>query len=338
MFYYYGAKTRLAPLYPKPESELIVEPFAGSAGYSVHHLTKGTAQSALLYDIDPRVVEMWDRLLGMTPDAIMRLPAPTVGSRTSDPLVITVATSNTWGSGSRKAAAYATKSYLKTYLKLCKAHHLLLDRDALTSKEIAAHLGWDDWYTRSILRALETSGHAIGTPRLQRDTPGRIPIEWRIGRIDEPRPEQREAQASERTVTPRMASMWPFMQHRMAKLIPLLKGRVEVHEGSYESIPNIEATWFIDPPYQSTGTSVPNSGYIATVDHQELGRWTAERAGQVIACDQMGADWLPFRTLVQQLNCQGSWSTEVAWCRSLNGEVEQRAVDPEYCVKHLRAA
>ncbi len=36
-FAYYGAKHGLAPKYPRPQHRVIVEPFAGSAAYSVHH-------------------------------------------------------------------------------------------------------------------------------------------------------------------------------------------------------------------------------------------------------------------------------------------------------------
>lgn len=35
MFYYYGRKKQLAKLYPKPNYSVIIEPFAGSAAYSL---------------------------------------------------------------------------------------------------------------------------------------------------------------------------------------------------------------------------------------------------------------------------------------------------------------
>lgn len=36
MFYYYGRKKKIAGLYPEPQHSTIVEPFAGSAAYSLH--------------------------------------------------------------------------------------------------------------------------------------------------------------------------------------------------------------------------------------------------------------------------------------------------------------
>jgi hypothetical protein len=61
-------------------------------------------------------------------------------------------------------------------------------------------------------------------------------------------------------------------------------------EGSYELAPDIEATWFIDPPYQVAGTH-----YIHhALDYTALGTWCRARAGQVMVCENDGADWLPF--------------------------------------------
>jgi hypothetical protein len=36
-FSFFGSKWRVAPHYPAPERDLIIEPFAGSAGYSLRH-------------------------------------------------------------------------------------------------------------------------------------------------------------------------------------------------------------------------------------------------------------------------------------------------------------
>src|SRR5262245_9142562 len=37
MFSYFGSKTRIAHVYPAPKYRLIIEPFAGSARYSLHN-------------------------------------------------------------------------------------------------------------------------------------------------------------------------------------------------------------------------------------------------------------------------------------------------------------
>lgn len=61
-------------------------------------------------------------------------------------------------------------------------------------------------------------------------------------------------------------------------------------EGDYTSAPNIEATWFIDPPYINKGYSYTHN----KINYDELGQWCKSRQGQVIVCEQKGADWLPF--------------------------------------------
>src|SRR5687767_11153799 len=88
---------RLAKQYPAPLHPTIVEPFAGSAQYAVHHIVNGHAERAVLTDTDPRVVEMWHRILRMPPAAVLALPPVVAGEKTSDPLVITAATTNAWG-------------------------------------------------------------------------------------------------------------------------------------------------------------------------------------------------------------------------------------------------
>jgi hypothetical protein len=65
----------------------------------------------------------------------------------------------------------------------------------------------------------------------------------------------------------------------------------EIIEGDYTLAPNIEATWFIDPPYQVAG-----SYYVhKRIDYAELAPWCRARQGQVMVCENVGADWLPFK-------------------------------------------
>ena len=101
MFYYYGAKRVLAPHYPRPQFRTVVEPFAGSAQYAVRCLMEGSADRAILTDLDPRVVDMWSRLLAMTPAEVLALPPLEVGTVTEDPLHMVTAASNSWGNCKR---------------------------------------------------------------------------------------------------------------------------------------------------------------------------------------------------------------------------------------------
>ena len=48
-FAYYGAKHELARKYPRPRYPLIIEPFAGAAGYSCHWAHRGT--NVMLIDL-----------------------------------------------------------------------------------------------------------------------------------------------------------------------------------------------------------------------------------------------------------------------------------------------
>lgn len=65
----------------------------------------------------------------------------------------------------------------------------------------------------------------------------------------------------------------------------------KVFNTSYETAPDIKATWYIDPPYQIAGKSYK---YKIT-DYKPLADWCLSRKGQVMVCENEGADWLPFK-------------------------------------------
>lgn len=74
-FSYYGAKWSLIPRYPSPRHPQIVEPFAGSASYALHHHDR----DVLLLDTNPHVVDVWRYLIGADPDRIRALPTLSPG-------------------------------------------------------------------------------------------------------------------------------------------------------------------------------------------------------------------------------------------------------------------
>ena len=87
-------------------------------------------------------------------------------------------------------------------------------------------------------------------------------------------------------------------------------------EGGYDLAPDVEATWFIDPPYNNAVGRYYIHGPEA-LDYESLGRWCQSRRGQVMVCENDGAEWLPFspfETLKAGVN--GSGSKEVLWQRS----------------------
>lgn len=75
-FPYYGSKWNIARHYPKPAHDLVIEPFAGAAGYSTFH----ACRRVHLIDADPIIVGVWSYLINATAEEIMALPElPEVG-------------------------------------------------------------------------------------------------------------------------------------------------------------------------------------------------------------------------------------------------------------------
>ena len=226
IFYYYGAKSRYAGRYHPPQHRIVVEPFAGSAGYAVYHLVRGNIDGAILIEKDPRVVELWHRLLRMTPAEVLALKPPGHGHYTTDFLWMTLAASNALA----KIPGYGFSGRAKA--------------------------------------------------------------------------------AADKMLT------------RIAKMLPHVQGKVIIIEGDYaEKSPDIEATWFIDPPYQSTGLHPISrgNGYAKgcdtrSMDYTALAEWCRTRRGQTIVCEYEGADWLPFYPLHNGYNSIGDKHvTEAVW-------------------------
>ena len=58
----YGSKWRLAPKYPPPLYDTIIEPFAGAAGYSLLHYKR----NVILVERDPKIAGVWHYLLNVS--------------------------------------------------------------------------------------------------------------------------------------------------------------------------------------------------------------------------------------------------------------------------------
>jgi hypothetical protein len=85
-----------------------------------------------------------------------------------------------------------------------------------------------------------------------------------------------------------------------------------VTHGDYTDAPDIEATWFVDPPYSVAGKHYRDS----SIDYGHLAEWCRSRRGQVIVCEAAGATWLPFRDFrtIRSNNTNASGkSVEVIW-------------------------
>jgi hypothetical protein len=217
VFNYFGSKARLAPTYQAPAHDLIIEPFAGAAGYSMYWLQQRSDLRAVLFDSDELVVELWRHLLALEPTDLWSYPLLPAGAWTSDP----------------------------TYR--------------------AAHVSVGSW------------NKPLG---------------------------------AEYKVTEWMARDFPEVRERMASRLAIVRGRVEIHHGDYTTAPDIEATWFIDPPYQREGHWYGSGNQL---DFEALGAWSQARRGQVIICETYGADWMDFSPHVSNQTVANGTSIEAVW-------------------------
>jgi hypothetical protein len=213
-FTFYGGKWRAAPMYDRPEHKTIVEPFAGSAGYSIRY----PWHDVVLVERDPLIAATWRYLIRVAPGEIRSLPDIEVGQTTDDLNVAPEARLliGWWCNG---GSATPKKS---------------LGFWARERKE-AGGAGW------------KTAGQ----------------LNWGA------------------RVRERIASQLDAIRHW------------RIIEGDYTMAPDVEATWFIDPPYVEAGKHYRFGS--SSLDYPALGAWCKRRFGQVIVCENVGATWLPFR-------------------------------------------
>jgi hypothetical protein len=81
----------------------------------------------------------------------------------------------------------------------------------------------------------------------------------------------------------------------------------------YTEIPNVKATWFVDPPYIKAGKHYVHSD----VDYKKLAEWSKSRLGHVIVCEQRGAEWLPFKDFKEVKSRRTGKSDEVWWHKGM---------------------
>jgi hypothetical protein len=80
MISYYGSKSKLVNLYPEPIHDKIIEPFAGSARYSLKYWDK----DVLLIDKYEPIIKMWHWLQQATEKDLDNLPVPKKGESLFD--------------------------------------------------------------------------------------------------------------------------------------------------------------------------------------------------------------------------------------------------------------
>ena len=72
LFSYYGAKNQHADKYGPPRRDVVCEPFAGSAGYSVFW----NCPRVRLYDLDENICAIWDWIINCSEGDIDRMKEP----------------------------------------------------------------------------------------------------------------------------------------------------------------------------------------------------------------------------------------------------------------------
>lgn len=216
MFYYYGRKKQLAKHYPNPNYDTIIEPFAGSAAYSLYG--DNWKKNVILVEKDKRIFDIWDWLINSaTESEISKFKKLSVGERSSEFLHIIHA-------ATKMAFKYKT---IKTTAVLAR--------------------NWE-----ISIRVMQENLHKVK--------------HWKIYNKD------------------------------------------------YSEIENIEATWFIDPPYKGE----PGMGYAYgsnLINYDDLAAWVNNRRGQIICCEGVNGDYLPFSLLKPLTGVAGKVSVEKIYHR-----------------------
>lgn len=115
-------------------------------------------------------------------------------------------------------------------------------------------------------------------------------------------------------VTPVLERNWEISRRVMLEDLYKIK-HWEIINGDYTEAPDVEATWFIDPPYKGDAGMGYRFG-SNTINYQALALWAKARRGEVIFCEGAEGDYLPFRPLVNLKGVAGKVSKEVVYLQN----------------------
>ena len=104
---------------------------------------------------------------------------------------------------------------------------------------------------------------------------------------------------------------WHQVHQRLEKFLPKIR-HWSVTNLDYAWSPIIpNATYFVDPPYNNSGGGRYR---FKGLDYEALGNWCRSLPGQVLVCENEGADWLPFKPLARTINRGGAnKAMEMLW-------------------------
>lgn len=95
-------------------------------------------------------------------------------------------------------------------------------------------------------------------------------------------------------------NLMPYSINRIANSLHKIK-HWNIICGSYQEAPDVEATWFVDPPYQVGGQHYQHS----KIDYNDLLQWVYGRQGQTIVCENTKATWIDVQPLRAIKGSQG---------------------------------
>lgn len=119
-------------------------------------------------------------------------------------------------------------------------------------------------------------------------------------------------------VTPVLERNWEISKRVMAASVEKVR-HWTITCADYTDAPDIEATWFIDPPYKGPAGLGYEFG-SDQLDYGALATWIRSRRGQIIACEGSEGDYLPFSPLVTHMGVAGKRNAERVWLRSSSDE------------------
>ncbi len=115
-------------------------------------------------------------------------------------------------------------------------------------------------------------------------------------------------------VTPVLERNWEISRRVFAENLYKIKHWTIIN-GDFTDAPNIEATWFIDPPYKGdAGMGYRFSSKL--INYENLALWAKNRKGEVIFCEGKNGDYLPFKPLIDLKGVAGKVNKEVIFYQS----------------------
>jgi hypothetical protein len=114
------------------------------------------------------------------------------------------------------------------------------------------------------------------------------------------------------SVTKRGEEHLPRTLLKIKELVPKIK-HWKVYNKDYTSINNEDATWFIDPPYQFGGQHYKCSN--KDIDFGLLGKWSKERIGDVIVCENTKANWIDLKPIKVLQGSRNTFTTEAVFLK-----------------------